>query len=184
MKLSDGEKLILIMLSEIYTHLKINSDIDPTFVQEAIRSGNAWGLSSEYTGIFHGTDNDDPPAVDHATEIMSMWENIEFSYEELSDEDKERVKKEAHPFGEHVSFRGFDGNNESEYLSIARFLTDKLDRFSLFKGRHLNSHMPSLATYDRMLAAYRTVLSSNPIPPLPASQLIAILNEQTHPSQR
>lgn len=184
MKLSDGEKLILVMLSEIYKHLKINSDIDPAFVQEAIHSGNTWGLGWEYTGIFHGTDNDDPPAVHHAVEIMAMWDNMEFAYEELSDEDKERVKKEAALVGQGVYFRGFDGNNESEYLNIARFLIDKLDRFSRFKGRDLNSHAPSLATYDRMLPAYREALSSNPMPPLSASQLIPILNEQIHPSNR
>ena len=93
MKLSDGEKLILIMLSEIYQRLEIKSDIDPAFVQDAIHTGNIWGLDWEYTGIFHGTDRDDPPALHEAVEIMDMWDNIEDAYEHLSDEDKERVKQ-------------------------------------------------------------------------------------------
>jgi len=184
MKLSDGEKLILIMLSEIYEHLQIKSAIDPTFVQDAIHTGNIWGLDWEYIGIFHGTDHDDPPALHETVEIMGMWDNIEFAYEQLSDGDKERVKKEAEPFGEHARFRGFDGNNETEHLSIARFLIDKLDRFSRFKGRSLNSHAPSLDTYNRMLSAYKEVVRSDPMPPLSASQLIQILNEQVHPSNR
>lgn len=36
MNLSDQEKLILIMLSEIYEHLKIKNGIDAKFVQSSI----------------------------------------------------------------------------------------------------------------------------------------------------
>jgi len=184
MKLSDGEKLILIMLSEIYEHLQIKSDIDPAFVQDAIHTDNIWGLDWEHTGIFHSTDHDDPPALHETGEIMGMCDNMEYAYEQLSDDDKERVKKEAEPFGEHVTFRGFDGNNETKHLSIARFLIDKLDQFQRFKGRDLNSHAPSLDTYNRMLPAYNEAIQSDTMPPLSASQLISILKEQIHPSNR
>jgi len=40
-----------------------------------------------------------------------------------------RIRIEAELFGEHVVFTGFDGNNEGEYMSIARFLINELDRF-------------------------------------------------------
>jgi len=48
MKLSDSEKLILVMLAEIHKHLGIEGGIDPDFVQEAIHSGNVWGLQWQY----------------------------------------------------------------------------------------------------------------------------------------
>jgi len=38
--------------------------------------------------------------------------------------------------------------------------------------------------HNRMLIAYRKIVSSDPMPPLSASQLIQILNEQIHPSNR
>jgi len=44
MKLTDGEKLILYMLSEIYEHLGIEgkTKIDSQFVKSAIHDGHAW----------------------------------------------------------------------------------------------------------------------------------------------
>ena len=52
MNLSDGEKLILAMLSEIHEALEIKNGVDPKFVQSAIYSGNFWGLKWQYSGIF------------------------------------------------------------------------------------------------------------------------------------
>src|ERR1039458_7871123 len=44
MKLSQGEKLILLMLCEIQEHLKIEGGTNTKLIQEAILSGNLWGL--------------------------------------------------------------------------------------------------------------------------------------------
>ena len=44
MKLTDPEKLILIMLTEIHEKLKIENGIDSKFVQEAIYSDNTWTM--------------------------------------------------------------------------------------------------------------------------------------------
>jgi uncharacterized protein len=79
---------------------------------------------------------------------------LETSYKELPPADKARIEAEAEPYGKHVEFIGFDGNNETNYMSVARFLIDDLDRFSIFRGRELNSHMPSIHTYRRMLAVF------------------------------
>jgi hypothetical protein len=51
-------------------------------------------------------------------------------------------------------FLGFDGNYETEYVSIARFLVEKLDNFSKFKGREFNSHTPMVERYKRMCAKF------------------------------
>jgi hypothetical protein len=52
-----------------------------------------------------------------------MWYFIESAYSKLSKKEKDRVEKEAYPFGKPVTFPGFDGNNESDYLGVARYLT-------------------------------------------------------------
>jgi uncharacterized protein YfbU (UPF0304 family) len=64
------------------------------------------------------------------------------------------LEVDAKPFGKDPQFRGFDGNNESEYMSVASFLINDLERFEEFKGRSMNSHMPSIETYRRMLSAF------------------------------
>ena len=51
---------------------------------------------------------------------------------------KPALKMKPHPFGD-ARFSGFDGNNELEYISVARFLIDHLDSFTDFKGRDLDS---------------------------------------------
>ena len=69
-------------------------------------------------------------------------------------------------------------------MGIAYFLIDKLDRFSSFEGRDLNSHMPSLDMHRRMLRIFepirRNVMGRN----ITAAELVAILTEMTHPENR
>lgn len=47
MKLSDGEKLILLMVSDIYEHLGLEWDtgLDPSLIKSAIHEDQMWGLT-------------------------------------------------------------------------------------------------------------------------------------------
>src|SRR6266496_1488550 len=180
---SGAEKLIVSMLCELYKGLKTRTELDPEFIKDALLGGHNWGLRWRYSGIFE-KHRDTEDTVSETVDILDMWSFLEHGYENLSDQDKERVKKEAHPFGDRVHFRGFDGNNETSHYGIARFLVEKLDRFSAFEGRDLNSHFPSTDTYRRMLPVFlpmRQTLMGGRLNP---SQIIAILKEQTHPEYR
>ena len=183
MELSSGEKLILLMLTEIYEYLKIDGEIDPRFIREAIFREQTWGIAWQYPGIIGSSENPTPPVVSKVLDILEMWEHLEYSYNQLQPADKARVEKEAEQFGSRVRFRGFDGNNETEYMAAAGFLVNDLERFSIFKERDLNSHMPSLDTYGRMLAVYKPIRNSHEFGPLSAEQIIRILQEQVHPER-
>jgi uncharacterized protein len=178
MKLSDGEKLILAMLCDIHEHLKIDNGT-ASLVLSAIYSGNLWGLKWIFPGIF---DDSEPTEemLNETVNIMDMWSFIERFYEELSPKEKMFVEKEAKPFDKRVRFDGFDGNGEAAYISIARFLVDKLDRFQNFKGREMNAHVPTLEAHRRMLAVYTPMRNTN----LTAQQIANILRERTHPEHR
>jgi uncharacterized protein len=181
MKLSDGEKLILVMLSEIHQKLKIENGVDSELVQSAIFSGNLWGLKWELTGIFHDSEPT-PEMVAEVVDILDMWSFIERADQGLSPDDKARVEKEAAPFGTHVKFAGFDGNGEAAYISIARFLVDELGRFREFEERELNSHLPlSLDGYRRMLVIFKPLRTSSD---LTATEIIQILKERIRPENR
>jgi uncharacterized protein YfbU (UPF0304 family) len=151
-KLSDGEKLILIMLTEIYEHLGIEDGVKPKFVREAIYSGNAWGLKWQYPAIFDAVEMSDAVRSE-VVNILDMWSMIEDGFRDLSDADRERVKQEA-ALRNDVRFYGFDKNNEFDHLNAADFLINHLDRFSAFKGRELNSHMPTIDMYRRMYTLF------------------------------
>lgn len=180
LKFSDGEKLTMLMLCEVYKHLNIKGDIDPAFVEAAIHGGHHWGFSWRYQGIFHGHE-DNVQVVSEVGDVLDMWYFIESGYGKLSKKDKERVETEAEPFGKSITFRGFDGNNESEHMGIARFLIDDLERFSTLKGRDLNSHMPSIETYRRMLGVFEPMRRNLMGGELSASQIIDVLKAMRHP---
>jgi uncharacterized protein len=180
MKLSDGEKLMLIMLSEIHERLEIKNGVDTRLVKAAIYDGHLWALEWELSGLFHGSEPSDE-VLTETVNILEMWTFVERSYEGLPDEDKARIEAEAAPLGKYVQFSGFDGNNEAQYNGVARFLVDELGRFSAFKGRELNSHMPSLAAHRRMLAVFTPLRSTSD---LTASEIVKILQARIHPENR
>jgi hypothetical protein len=146
---SDGEKMIVLMLCDLMQHLKVKGDTNTDLLKSVIFGGHWWGLKWDLTGVFHGH-VDRPEVVRNVVNILDMWSFIESAYAKLSKKDKERVEKEVPPFGKHVKFIGFDGNNEAEYCNVAHFFIDDMGRFQSFKGRDLNSHSPTVGSYLRM----------------------------------
>ena len=160
-RMSAGEVLILMMMRDLYKHLGAKGEIDPDFVAQTIWGGHFWGLSWEYSGLFHGH-VDKRQTVDEVLDLMEMWHFIESGYDNLSKQERQNLESDVGPRGKDVRFPGFDGNNESEQLGIAKFLVERLDRFQRFKGRDLNSHFPSIDTYRRMWPVFepmRTTLA-------------------------
>ena len=86
-KLSSGEKLMLLALCDIYDHLKIKGEIDTDLIKEAIFSGNLWGLEWELPGVFR---SETPRAVlDETVRVLGMWQRLEQSFNNLKQSDKE-----------------------------------------------------------------------------------------------
>lgn len=80
-----------------------------------------------------------------------------------------------HPF---AVFPGFDGNNESKYLGFCRFLIEKQGKFQeqeqyLAKNDGMNSHMPMIDKYRRMLSAAGSTVSVRRLSP---EKVLAILD--------
>jgi uncharacterized protein YfbU (UPF0304 family) len=181
MQLSQGEKLILLMLCEIQEHLKIKDGTNTALVKEAIYSGNLWGLAWGMPGVFHGSETPDN-VVREMANILSMWERLEQSFNGLNAKDKKWLAENSE-FGKNVEFHGFDGNDKNEvlYISAAHFLVDYLDRFRHFKGRDFNAHMPTLAAYRRMLPVYDPILHRVTNADFSAAQIAEVLAAFRHP---
>lgn len=148
MKLSPGEKLIAYMLADIMDHLKVQGEIDPAFVRDAIAGDDGWALKWKYSGLFHEEGPSDE-IVSETGKIMTMCRVLEDSISKLSDEDRASI-----PEMDQTVFVGFDGNEEPHY-GVATMLVEKLDRFAEWKDRGLNSHHNTLDRYRAMYAAYR-----------------------------
>ena len=177
---SDGEKLILLMLRDLFKQLKVRSDIDPEFISEVIWGGHYWAPKWELAGVFHGHE-DDPRHLDLVLDVLEMWESIERGFEKLDKKEKDRVQVEAEPFGKNVKFPGFDGNGESTYLGIAHFLVNKMERFTRFSGREMNSHCPSLDMHKRLLRVFAPMKETRGFGELTAPQIITLLKAKRFP---
>lgn len=158
--LRPGEKLILLMLCDLHDHLKVKSETDTGLVRGAIHSGNLWGLGRAMEGAFHGHENSDA-VVNETVAILFMWQRLEESFDNLPQADKEWLASTVDLFGEGVRFLGFNGNNEGEYISVARFQMEHLKEFTMFKERrdNLNAHMPTLDIHRRMLGIFEPILN-------------------------
>lgn len=173
------QKLTLVMLCDIMKGLQIRGEINPDIVLSAATSGNLWGLKWAYDGIF---DIEETPEaiVREVCNHLDMWFFIEAAYSDLPPKDKERIEAEAAPFGRDVRFRGYDGNNETDHLSAARFLIDDLGRFQEFAGRDLNSHAPSIDAYNRMYDAFAPMRRRLGERQISTDEIIALLQARKH----
>jgi uncharacterized protein len=154
--LSNSEKLMVYMLCEMMKKMGSSDEIDPEFVENVIVGGHYWALGWKMQGIFHNH-IDAPAAVREVVDILDMWSFIEEATADLSSEEL----KELNDSKEHSqpNFLGFDGNNETEHMGIARFMIDHLGRFERFKGHKmgLNSHMPVLGRYLAMVRKFEPI---------------------------
>jgi uncharacterized protein len=181
MKLTNPERLILMMLAEIHEAMNIKDGVDADFVKSAIHADNTWALSVRFPGIFGDNTEGFPPHVSEVADILDMWTLIEESYEGFGPQDRKKVETDAAPFGSKVKFRGFDGNNETELLSVADFFIEHMDSYQQFKGRDLNSHgMPPIDAYRRMLAVWVPLQASLDGNPLTAAHIIRLLKAQAN----
>jgi len=181
MQLSDGEKLILLMLCEVQEHLELKGGTNTGLIKEAIYSGNLWGLEWGMPGVFHRSETPDH-IVTETVEVLVMWQRLEESFNHLSHVDKDWLDNNSW-LGKDVKFRGFDGNDATEvqYISASHFLVEQLDRFGGFKGRDFNAHMPTLDAYRRMLPIFDRILHQVSNRDFSAAQIKEVLDAYRHP---
>lgn len=173
---SDGEKMLLLMMGDLFKSLKIkNPDCDPDLLAQTIYGGHYWAPKWEMQGVFHDH-VDDPRDVSHVVDVLDMWSFIEEAFERFSPDQKLVITDEVGSWASDVKFHGFDGNNESSQMSIARFLVGKMGRFSRFEGRDLNSHCPTYERYLRMLDAFNPMRRGLSGGALSTEQIVILLN--------
>ena len=183
MKLSDGEKLIIIMLSELYGKFGVEGEVDPEFIKSAIFNDQLWGLKWKYSGIPFD-ESEDPEIVKEVVDILDMWSFIEIACNKLTDEQKAKLEMDAAHCGKDLKFQGFDGNNETEYMGTAMFLVNDLERFQEFKGRSFDSHRASVEKYRRMLKVFEPIRKNLAYEPMSINDLTKILEVEKHPIRR
>jgi uncharacterized protein YfbU (UPF0304 family) len=174
MKISDTERLTLYMLCGIWDRLEVGDSVDTKLIREAIHTGNTWAIADTHPGILASPDKSE--FVEEVGHVLQMWERLELDFEELTAQEKEHVLQEV---GGPVLFQGFDGNNEHEHVSIAKFYIDQMERFDHFKGRKLNAHMMTLGRHRQMLGKWEAIISESLGRQVTADQIIHVMNRQS-----
>jgi len=147
MQLTDGEKLIAIMLADLLAGQNIRGEIEAGFVKEAILSDKFWAFKWQYPGVFQDTDPD-PELVTETVEILSMCSYLERLIQELSPGDLNEIPEEIR-----TVFKGFDANND-EHFGIASMLIETMGLWSEYREHPLNSHGSVLPHYRAMKEVY------------------------------
>lgn len=183
MKFTPEQRLIVALLCDIHKKLKIDDSYDPDFISEAVLSGNDWAIDNKYCSI----SDIEPVSKELRTlvcDILHMCTVIENTYNELSENDKEEVAKLTR-YDPSNAFSGFDGNNESDCMYLAKFMIERAGMFSWFDGRELNSHCPSLDAYKRMLSAFDNLESKRSfLSPLSAIDIATVMNARAYRSDQ
>lgn len=172
MKFSDGEKIIMLMLSDLYEKLGIQGEIDHRLLKSSIIGGHSWAIDWHYGAAF--PEDDDYENVKFVADVLDMWSFIESHFRALPVEQQRSVQEQV---GEYrTRFAGFDGNNETEFFGIARFLVRDLGRFTNFSGHELDSHMPTVGRYREMLRKFTPLRPELGDRKLTSEELITILS--------
>ncbi len=86
-------------------------------------------------------------------DILSMYRVISNSYEKLLEDDVSLSQRD-------IAFKGFDGNDESEEYSFAKFFIKEYRRFEdLVENEFMefNSHGSSISKYKNELETYNKI---------------------------
>lgn len=178
-QLTDGDKIIIQMIADL-SRPDGHQELDNKEVLAAIYGGHYWALKSELHGLLHDH-SDNPVMVTHVVDVLDMWSFLEEAWDKYDYSEKEKVTNALPDYWSAPKFIGFDGNNETEAMGIARHYIEVLGRFSRFKGRSLNSHSHTYGKYSAMFAIFepiRTRLIGRPVSP---DEMIEIFswNEKT-----
>jgi hypothetical protein len=171
---SDGEKMLMLMMVDLYKSLKVKGDINPTFLAEVIYGGHYWAPKWDMQGVFHNH-IDNPNDVDYVVNVLDMWSYIELSLRGRSTDEKLLIEEATGKSEAACRFNGFDGNNETTHMSIANFLISEMGRFLGYKDMDLNSHCPKYTQYSKMLEKFLPMRRSLAGGLLSTKQLISLL---------
>jgi Uncharacterized conserved protein len=144
--LTDTERLILANQYELLSKLAESEYETAHFLRysKQLKDGHKWLYKQIFDCISENLDDESAVFV---VNVLSLHRALLNSYEQLKT--KKQLKKAD------VTFKGFDGNNESSLMYFVEALDDA-SRFSeVIENGELNSHFPMTSTYQKMLAKWK-----------------------------
>lgn len=168
MELTLKERLILM------NQYAILEKLDPENAKDYANKYKAldYGFTLNYAWLFENMSEEmSKEECEEVINILTMYRAITFSYFNINNTKNVSEKK--------YKFIGFDGNNEDKYYSYCNYFIMDLGRFQeLTYGSSypaLNSHMPMIDKYRRMLKVWKGYGEIDRRMNLDAAQIEALL---------
>lgn len=154
--MSTLEKINALMLCDLIKHFKVESSIKPEVVEHAITSGNLWILDAEYSLLCQ--DEPTKEVRDFVVSVLNMYRGLSLAFRNLTSEDKEKLRGEVsfHIHEKNIQIPGFDGNNESEYVSVVEAF-HAMGRFVEQVDPIANTRSSSIHSYKLMIQEYESL---------------------------
>lgn len=151
MELTEKERLILYNQYEILKRLDSDGEEYYNVKQEILING----FKANYNDLVYGFMQETPVEVsEFVIDVLQMYSILNDSYRQLNEEDRNEIDLYD------ISFKGFDGNEETDYYVYAKFFLEDLGRFDELKeSEHyaINSHRNMIDKYRRMLSYWEEV---------------------------
>jgi uncharacterized protein YfbU (UPF0304 family) len=150
--LTKAQRLILANQYTIMALLDKKNAKEYEKMREAVTDGFAEAIDNQFNWIFDGLSAAECNLV---ISSLAMYDALQRSYKELGDQDASAagIKKS------HVTYPGFDGNNETPYMAYARYVRDEEQRFDYLDVEdNCNSHRPMIGQYRAMLQVWEDQL--------------------------
>jgi uncharacterized protein YfbU (UPF0304 family) len=109
------------------------------------------GLTIKYDDVFDVWEEMSLDKCRYVYEVLDMFRFLRFSFDDLKD--KQGLTEDD------ITFKGFDGNNESQNHGLVSFMKEQgMWTETLHKGVPLNSHsITTVSLYPRMLAKFTPI---------------------------
>ena len=156
----------------LFNQFQILAKLDPN--EKGYYERSAKALQSGYSGNYEFLETLSPELSEQECQIvwrtLDMYDAMRTSWVALTD--KGNVKEQE------IVYRGFDGNNETQYMGYSQFIVEECERFTYMGIKDHNSHMEMIPGYLRMLAAWAQFKESHN---MTAEQLRAVLTASHYP---
>ncbi|MCA3723246.1 MAG: YfbU family protein [Phenylobacterium sp.] len=176
LKLTKLDRIFLINQLRILEFIRPDEASQLSVQREALERGYELLYDFDFDYI---ADGDSKMSADECREVwdtMDMFDAIGRSMSEDIDVSNISMTK----------FLGYDGNNESKFMSFAQFTVERLKRFEyvpMQRQGYWNSHGPVRETYRRMLEKWKEVPNSERFT-MSSEQVIRVLTAAIHSENR
>ena len=145
MSLSKTERLILANQYRILALLEPDQAESHDTIREALENGYVAAYERVFDWIDDDLTEEDCRLV---VDSLTVYEALHRSAQKMAD--KTGIDERL------LSYPGFDGNNEAQHLGYLRHVVRKEGRFDYLKfdSKDLNSHMPMIPIYERMISKH------------------------------